>query len=166
MKKILLAMCVSSLFGCQSNVFKDEVSELLNISNAEILSSKGIDEFGGFGEGYTIEVYELSDKTITDFKNKTTKELPVKKSDTTWLKKDWSNTPIDSSFNEIFIMGLNYSSGNNKIETELKEIKQLMVKSEVYYSFYYKPDKENPQDVQLFILDIPSKRLYTIESNI
>ena len=165
MKKILLAICVSSLLGCQSSVFKKEVSELLNVNNAEIVNSKGTDEFGGFGEGYTIEVYELSDKTIKDFENKKTKELPVKKDDSTWQKKDWSKTPIDSSFSEIFIMGLNYSSGNKKIETELKEIKQLVEKSEVYYSFYYKPDKENPQDVQLFILDVPSRKLYTIEMN-
>ncbi|MET0637360.1 MAG: hypothetical protein ABWZ25_15120 [Chitinophagaceae bacterium] len=165
MKKIPLIICISSLVGCQSNVSKNEIPGLLNVSNAEIVNSKGTDDFGGFGEGYTIEFYELSDKTISDFKNKTTKELPLKKDDTAWQKKDWSKTPIDSSYNEIFIMVLNYDGGSKEIEIELKKIKLLVEKPDVYYSFYFKPDKDSPQDIELFILDLSGRKLYTIEIN-
>lgn len=166
MKKLVFILCISSLISCQSTVFKNDISKLLNVSDAEITSSKGIDEFGGYGEGYSIEVYQLSEKTILDFKDNLVKKLPMKKDTDIWQKKDWSYTPIDSSFKEIFIMGLNYSSGNKKIEAELNEIKLLIEKSKVYYSFYFKPDIESPQEIQLFILDEQSRKLYVIEMDI
>lgn len=51
-------------------------------------------------------------------------------------------------------MCLNYSSGNTKLENQLNEIKKVLEKPKVYYSFYYKPDKDSPQDAQFFILDV------------
>ena len=63
-------------------------------------------------------------------------------------------------------MCLNYASNNDKIKSQLKEIKEILKKGGVYYSFYYRPDKENPQNVQLFILDIQSKKIYAIDQQV
>lgn len=148
-------------------VFKDDLSQILGVSDIEVKNSQGTDEFGGFGEGYTLEEYELSEKTVQAFINNASKTLPDKKEEgKNWQKKDWSKVPVDSSYSEILTMCLNYSSGSTKLETQLNEIKKMLEKIEVYYSFYYKPDEDNPQDAQLFILDVQSRKVYVIESNI
>lgn len=169
MKKLLLAVCIGSLFGCQSNVFKDDLPKILGVSNVEIQDSQGTDEFGGFGEGYTLEVYELSEKTVKAFINLTAKNLPDKKEEgKNWEKHDWSKTPIDTSYNGVLSLVLNYRS-STKLENQLNDIKKLLEKPDVYYSFYYYSNeevKEYIEDAQFFILDVQSRKLYTIESNI
>lgn len=165
-KKYIAAIGLVLLFSCQSGVFKDKLPEILGISNVEIKDNHGTDEFGGFGEGYTLEIYELSESTVNSFIDRTSKILPDKKEKATWKKYDWQKTPVDSSYNEILIMSLNYSGGNKKLETELSEIKKVLEKPEVYYSFYYSPNKDNPQDAQFFVLDVQTGKLYVIESKV
>ena len=50
------------LYSCTNHVFKPEIPAWLNIEDVEILQSKTFDEFGGFGEGITLEIYFLSTK--------------------------------------------------------------------------------------------------------
>lgn len=163
MRKLQLLLVTLTLFSCQSAI-EDHVSQVLGLDKVEVENNEGESEFGGFGEGYTLDIYQLSTTTLQDFENNASKILP-EKDDEDWNKFDWNKTPIDSSYNEIFIMGLNYYSGNQKIETQLPQIKKALEKPNVYYSFYYKPDKDNPQRVELFILDIETKKLYTIQAN-
>jgi hypothetical protein len=114
-----------------------------------------------------LEIYILSENTIQEFKNNSLKKLPQKnEKDKNWQKYDWSKKPIDSSFNEIFVLCLNYSTDNQKLKVKIEEIKKLKRKGEIYYSFYYRPDKENPQNAQLFILDIQNRKLYAIDQQI
>lgn len=161
MKKLVLLLPLLFILSCQSGVFKNDLSEILGVSNVEIKNSRGADEFGGFSEGYTIEIYELSEETTKAFIAQSNKILPSKEG---WKKFDWSKTPVDTSYTEIFGI-LNYMGGK-KVENLLSEIKVLLKKTEVYYSFYYKPDKDNPQDLQLFVLDTKSKKLHIVECNL
>ncbi len=166
MKKIILSIYLFSILSCQSDLYKNDLSKILGISNIEITNNQGTDEFGGFGEGYSLEVYELSENTVNSFIKQSSKKLPDKiENSVEWQKKDWSEIPADSSFNEIFIVCLNYSSGNKKLETQLNEIKTIL-NNGAYYSFYFKPNKLNPQTVQLFIFDTKGKKLYIIDSSI
>ena len=60
-----------------------------------------------------------------------------------------------------------YNSGyNKKLKVKLNEIKRLIEKEGVYYSFYYRPDKEHPQNVELFILDVQNRKLYAIDQQL
>jgi hypothetical protein len=156
------------LSSCSNSFFKDDLSFLLDVEKVEIENSKTLDEWAGMqGDGFILEVYDLSEKTIQAFENKSSKELPDKKEkDENWQKYNWTTPPVDISFNEVFIMCLNYSSDNQELKNQLNEIKKLIEKEGVYYSFYYKPDKENPQYVQLFILDSKSRKLYMIDQQI
>lgn len=157
------------LSSCSTSFFKDDLSLKLDIEKVEIENSKTLDEWAGMqGDGFILEVYDLSEKTIQDFENKSSKELPDKKEkDENWQKYNWSKTPVDSSFNKVFIMCLNYSSDNQELKTQLNEIGKLIEREDgAYYSFYYKPDKENPQNVQLFILDSKNRKLYAIDQQI
>jgi hypothetical protein len=156
------------LSSCNTSFFKDDLSQILGVEKVEIKNSQTLDEWAGMqGDGFILEIYDLSEKTVQAFKDKPLKNLPDKKEEgKEWKKYNWSTFPVDSSYNEVFIMCLNYSSDSEKLKVQLNEIKKLMGKEEVYYSFYYRPDKNNPQNVQLFILDIQSRKLYTIDQQI
>ena len=164
MIKLLLIIPLFFLISCQSKVYKDDLPKILGVEDVKITNSQGIDEFAGFGEGYTLEIYELSESTINAFINDASKILPEKNGTAAgWLKHDWRSTPMDSSYIEIFNICLNYYSGNRKLEGLIVEIKKVLQKPDVYYSFYYKPDKDSPQDVLLFILDLQSRKLYIMD---
>lgn len=165
LRQLFFLALLLSITSCQSKVFKDELGHILGVEEVEIEESQGTNEFGGFGEGHSLEVYVLSERTVQAFVNKASKTLPNKNDDEAWQKYDWDTAPFDSTYNEIMIMSLNYSSGNRKLETQLNDIKQVLKKGDNYYSFYYKPDKENPQDVQLFVLDVHNKKLYITDSS-
>jgi hypothetical protein len=152
------------VINCQNRIFKDKLSLILDIDNVKIKKSQSIDEFGGSGEGYTFEVYKLSEKTIKAFIDNPAKGIRYNH-DSTWKKKDWAKVPIDTIYNEVLLMCLNYDSGNKKLANKLVEIRKTLTQANVYYALYYKPDKYNPENAQLFVLDIEGKNLYIIESN-
>lgn len=156
------------LSSCNTSFFKDDLSQILGVEKVEIENIQTLDEWAGTqGDGFVLEVYELSEKTVATFINQSSKNLPDKKEENkNWQKYNWNKTPVDSSFSEIFMMCLNYSSDSQELKAQLNEIKQLIEKEGLYYSFYYRPDKENPQNVQLFILDIQNRKLYTIDQQI
>lgn len=154
----------SIVISCQDKIFEDQLPLILGIDNVDIKRSQNIDELGGFGEGYTFEIYKLSEKTIKSFIKRTPKSIRYNH-DSTWKKKDWSKSPIDTTYNEVVAMCLNYDSGNKKLINKLNEIKKTLTQANVYYALYYRPDRYNPKDAQLFVLDINNKDLYIIESN-
>lgn len=162
---VFLSLFLSS---CNTSFFKGDLSPILGLEKVEIENSQTLDEWAGAqGDGFILEVYELSEKTVQAFINQSVKNLPNKKEEgKNWQKYNWSKAPVDSSYNEVFIMCLNYSSDSEKLKTQLNEIKKLIEKEGVYYSFYYRPDKENPQNAQLFILDVQSRKLYAIDQQI
>ena len=154
--------------SCNTSFFKDDLSQILGVEKVEIENSQMLDEWAGTqGDGFILEVYELSEKTVQTFIDQSSKNLPDKKDEgKDWQKYNWSKAPVDSSYNEVFIICLNYSGNSEKLKVQLNEIKKVMENERVYYSFYYRPDKENPQNVQLFILDVQSRKLYTIDQQI
>lgn len=156
------------LSSCNLSYFKKDLSQILGVEKKEIKNIQNFNEIAGIqGEGYILEIYTLSEKAIQAFKNNPLKNLPDKQEEgKEWQKYNWSTFPIDSSYNEVFIMCLNYSGYGKKLKVKLDEIKRLIEKEGVYYSFYYSPDKVNPQDVQLFILDVQNRKLYAIDSQI
>jgi hypothetical protein len=156
------------LSSCNLSYFKNDLYQILGVEKKEIKNIQNFNEISGIqGEGYILEIYTLSEKVIQAFKNNPLKNLPDKQEEgKEWHKYNWSTFPIDSSYNEVFIMCLNYSGSSKKLTVKLNEIKRLIEKEGVYYSFYYSPNKVNPQDVQLFILDVQNRKLYAIEQQI
>jgi hypothetical protein len=167
MKIITLELILSICFftSCQNAVFYNKIPKILGLSKITIEKYEVIDELGGFGEGYALEEYTLSEKTIKEFESLKSKELPEKK-DTikNWSRKNWSR--FIESDSEIFSIGLNYLSKNERIQFKITTIKKVLQEQKFYYSFYCRPDETNPQDIQLFILDVSNRKLYIIEVNI
>src|SRR5690348_2484153 len=93
------------LISCGNRVFKNELPQVLKVDKVEIEDGQNIDIYGGFGEGYTLEVYELSENTVQAFINNVSKALPNKKEDSIiWKKYDWTKSPFDSAYVEIAVM--------------------------------------------------------------
>jgi len=163
---LFLISLLLGLSNCSKPFFKNELSQILGVDKIEIKDVHIVtDEFAGFGKSYSMEIYDLSDNTIYTFINEPSKQLPDKKEiGKKWQKHLWSETAVDSGYNEIFGMALNYYNGDKKLENQLNEIKQLLGKTGVYYSFYYYPNKDNPNHVQLFVLDTEMKKFYAIDS--
>jgi len=155
-----------SLNSCDTLVFKDELPKLLGVNKVEIISNRAIEDIPStFGEGYGIEVYELSQNTVQSFLNRTSKVLP-EKAEEKWQKYDWNKVPVDNSFSEVFDVALNYYNRDKALETQLNIIKKILIQGNAYCAFYYKPDRDNPQNVQFFILNLQDRKLYIIDSNI
>jgi hypothetical protein len=156
------------LSSCDLLFFKSDLSQILGIEKIEIENIQTFNEIAGIqGEGYILEIYTLSEKTIQAFINNPIKNLPDKQEEgKEWHKYNWSTFPIDSSYSEVFNMCLYNSGYNKKLKVKLNEIKRLIEKEGVYYSFYYRPDKEHLQNVQLFILDVQNRKLYAIDSQV
>lgn len=163
--KIVIYISLLVLIGCHKPIFKERIPIIFGIDNFELKVIANFDEFGGFGEGYTFEIYEVSEGGIQAFINLKVKEISQYKDDSSWKKVDWELAPADKLNEEVLIMCLNYANGNSKLKMFLTDAKKALQKEETYYSFYYKPNLENPQDVQLFIIDVRQKKLYVIESN-
>lgn len=153
------------MIGCQTKVFKNELSQILGMDKVFIVDSNSFDEFGGFGEGYTLESYKLSKKTVQKFCKIKEKNNLYKKNDSNWNKIGWSKSPIDSIYNEISLMGLGYDNGSVWLNEELSKIKDILIKPNNYYSIFYNPNIKNPENAILFILDVEQCKLYIIESN-
>lgn len=157
------------LTSCKGLVFKNDLPKILGVNDVSITESQGIDEFGGFGEGYTFEIYTLSVGTLKAFIALHNKELPDKKEEgKEWQKYGWSKTPVDSVyFANVLSVVFDYK-GIAKIEERLDEIRKILKKTYVYYSFYYNANKEVKdyiEDVQFFILDIEMANMYIVECN-
>ena len=120
---------------------------------------------GDHGKGYYIETYQLSDNTIEAFKNNASKRLPDN-DDLSWKKVEWRKVPVDSSCREALSVVVDYQATERKIGIYINEIKKVLELKEAFYSFYYKPDIENPNHVQFFILDIQGKKLYAVDSKV
>jgi hypothetical protein len=162
--EIVIIFSIFCIFfdGCHDPL-QENIPLILCISDAEIKSTKTINDYSCTNEGITIKIYELSDITVEKFIN-TTKTLPINKEDTTWVNFGWYVTPIDSFYKGVFDH-LNYMSPTN-VEKTLKTIKNELNENNTFYAFYIRKFDETiePLEVQIFVLNPVKKKLYIIIS--
>lgn len=157
-----ILICMS----CQRKAFQSDILCILNMKAKEIKCLDAYHQFGGFGEGFILEEYSLSPRSVADFLYLKNKVLPSRNTTDSWQKLDWKQGPPEECLEELFLLCLSYEDGNKRITQQLKELRQLVEHAWVYYSFYYQPSLDIPEVVQLFILDTRTKKIYAIESSI
>lgn len=158
----IIVFIVSCLTACQSNFFEKKISKILDIDDVEVINVTKYEEWAGSqGDGYIMEVYELSEKTIAAFLEKST-QLPLKEGGKKkWGNYGWGKWQNDSLYNEVISLGLNYNAEDEQINKQLNILKEVIKGS--YIAFYYSPNRDNPNNIELFILDADNKKLYAIE---
>ena len=63
-------------------------------------------------------------------------------------------------------MALNFMGGSNNLQSALKMAEMALEVKANYFAFHCKPDMENPQEVELYILDVKGRIFYGIEASI
>lgn len=133
MKQFKSFLYLLLFYSCTNQVFKSEIPAWLNIEDVEISNSKTFDEYGGFGEGITIEIYTLSLKTIQVFEKNKNIILPEKIG---WSKFNWMKTNSNSMLQKIDFI-FNYHGENNYINNNIQQIKTLSLDRNSYVALYY-----------------------------
>ena len=155
------------LFGysCKKkNSFEKEIPNLLNnleIKNVESIYSNN--EIGGFNEGYYIEIYKIPNVFIEDFIKNNNKKIISKSG---WKTSNWLKTPINSTFEDIQILALNYHTDSPELKNKLNDVKKVLNDQNGFYSFYYKEVEGVPNSVQIFVIDIKENIIYIIENKV
>jgi len=156
---ILLLIISISFVGCSTYFFEDELPSILGVEKVEVESKTIYDELGGLkGEGMVLEEYKLSDKTIADFKANLTSSTEFNYKDKS-IK--WNKIPIDSSFMEPLSKIIDYKAFDSELYIKIEQIKALIHKPNTYYSIVF--EDENEDYVQLFVFDLNTKTLFTID---
>ena len=126
-KQIPLTLLLFSLNSCQNFVFEKDLNKLLGVTNVVVEQREIVEEVGGIhGEGYTIEVYKLSEKTIEHFNKKTDKILPTHEDSNAWKKIGWLPTPIETSYSEVTSIITDYVASEEKLKARIDTIKKAI----------------------------------------
>lgn len=159
LKWLLLSFITITFIGCTTYYFKDDLNSILGVGNVEIESKTIYDELGGLpGEKIVLEEYKLSDKTIAEFsKNiESQKEFKYKGKSIKWQK-----IPIVTTYQKALSRIIDYKATDEELYVKIEQIKALIHKSNTYYSLVF--DEENDDYVQLFVFDLSTKTLFTID---
>lgn len=147
--------------SCENLMFKGKLPSILGIEQVKVENAKSVDDFGGFGEGKTIEIYTLSELTVKSFVLTSNKILRDKDN---YLKKDWTKNVHDAEMECLISYSLNYRGGNT-IEVQLKNIKEILSQPNIYVAFYHNErDTCLSNMIQMFVLDITNKMLYIVDT--
>lgn len=155
------------LSGCRDKNINKKIDQVLGIQYGIYELDNDFSEFAGFGEGYTLEIYKLSEGTIKSFIYNSNKKLPLIIIDSEkYLEFGWFQAPFDTSFNEIRDLSLGYYSGNKKLESHLAQIEHSLTDENNFYSFYCLPNTINPRKVEFYVLDVEKRKLFVINSQL
>jgi len=118
-----------------------------------------ISGLGNGGEGYSIELYKLSDSIPIDFDRKRLPSLPLR-GDYTRMIKNWERAPFDSlKYPHIYDI-FSISTGNGSLDSLIVHLHTLLNGRQVYYAFYSGPDFKKPTDLEMYIWDPQERILY------
>ena len=150
------------MFFYQDNqsTYENELPQILGIEKVEI-KGKSIGESWAIGEWYICEIYDLTKEDFNSFLTGN-KRNELYSTDSLWFRENWKKLPIDSQYNEVKDMVINYQA-TNKIETTTNEMKQIISVGSGFYSFLCQPTIENPQKVLFFLFDEKTNKLFVVD---
>jgi hypothetical protein len=148
------------LFYNDQYVYESKITQILGINKVEI-KGKSMTDSWAIGEWYICETYNLTKENLNSFLAGN-KRNELYSADSLWFRKDWEKLPIDSQYNEIKDMVINYMA-TSKIEKRTNEMGQIISTCSGYYSFLCQPTIENPQKVLFLLLDEKTNKLFVVD---
>lgn len=119
------------------------------------------------GEGYSISIYNISEKSTKDFLNLSDKLNYPEHTDGEGFKHiSWIKTPIKNELNEVINLSTAYYSRNKEIVSYQKKIREYLKGSISYYAVDYKEEENNIIEIYLYVFDPNTNKLYCIYNNI
>lgn len=156
------------MFSCSDYIYNNQ--ELKSILGVEVVIEKRIFskmEWSGFqGEGYTINVYQLSDPIIQNFLDSNRYKVhPVLIDDLETKTEKWRKTPMTKKFEEVKFMVTRYFTKDEKVLEFQKVIEDKLNSEGTYFAFYYKGNSlDEANQVYFFLIDPISNRFYVVEA--
>lgn len=159
---IILCLVFSfKLFWCDDNyLYENKLTQILGVGQVKI-KDKSISDSWAIGEWYICEIYYLTPKDFYSFLVGS-KQNKLYSADNLWFRKNWEKLPVDSQYNEVKDMIINYRA-TKKIELITNEMKQIISNCSGFYSFLCQPTIENPQKVLFFLLDEKTNKLFVVD---
>ena len=165
----LYFLLITVFLSCNSSLFKNKIHLILNVNKSTLKHAQGSEEFRGRASGYVMEVYDISAIGIQEFLKKSKKTLPFDSTlATIWTgKMDWSQTPVDSSDNEIVKRAF-YYRGKLEVEKIIEEVEIMLFDTGSYYACYYQTHPVqygkgfHVQDVQFFLINPKLNKVYIL----
>lgn len=165
MKKIKFLILIILAISCNGYMYdKADLENIFGVEVNKLTQLYSYEETSGIqGEGYLFNKYKLSDKTISDFVKLNSKDSFPKK-DTykeNWELINWKKG-LELNNNIIDLLTVFEQHNNNKLVTELSELRNNLNKNDNYYSFFYKDSVNEPYAIELFILNPTTKTFWVI----
>ena len=123
------------------------------------------------GDGYSIEIYELPDSVRkkfvspdSDFLNRFP-QRPDYRED--WETETWREGPFDSSFESYLSFALSSYDVDQApgLAVHFADIRVALKSKRTFYSFFKYDHGDHPGNVDMFIIDLESGRIYEINHN-
>lgn len=153
---ILYFFACAVLYSCQTNnaKIKDEenLKHLLGVSNIEYKLINELDELEKMNEGIYLASIMLTDESFREIMQKlqTTKEVLLSPK---YTVSTWKSTPTKDVPFDIF----NYNPTDERTKELLAEIAGNLETKDNF--FFYTTEKDYTQNINLYVLDVGSKRI-------
>lgn len=165
MKKIKVFILIVLTISCNGYMYDStDLENILGVKVDKLFQLYSYEETSGIqGEGYLFNKYSLSDETIADFIKLNSKDsFPIKDS----YKENWEviswQKGLSLNNNILDLLTVFEQHKNNKLLTELSELKNNLNKNNNYYSFFYKDSVNEPYAIELFVLNPTTKTFWVI----
>ncbi|MDO3694927.1 hypothetical protein QVZ41_08735 [Wenyingzhuangia sp. chi5] len=160
----LLVLTIVFLTSCSERKLdlKDVLGLKIDLINKDY-------EYGDYlsfsGEGYTGLQYSVSETEMNSIiKEIKSQELPLKKE--LFKIQFWTKTPINKKSEDIIDLISSYHSKDERFLKFQKELRRIIYKNNNYFSYYYKETEGNIDDIELYLLDTTSNKIFIVRHSV
>lgn len=158
---VWIVILLGVINGCMSSAYEHQLETIIGISEPEYAITAIAEDVSGFGEGFVIEKFHLTENTSSKFENHITAISPK----AGWKSQGWISTKLISKADSKAIeMVIKYSTRNRELNELVEEIKQSIERERSYFACYCKPDCENPIKSVVFVYDFSTCNLWVVEA--
>ena len=159
---IIFIVMIYYLFSYYKGKDNNEITHILGISEAFILSTDFYCDNFTIQDYDAIEIYQLSENTVYEFVKHSSFELNDKpyENDSTriWIKQNWRETPIDSiKLKAEYELAFAHRIDNKKRNKWSSEICHILASNHAYYAFY-----SSDNQIAFYTLDVNGCKLYIV----
>ncbi len=147
--------------SCNNSAYENKLDIILGVNEPGYTKRTIAEDVLGFGEGFVIEKFHLTENTSRKFENHLA-EISQKAG---WESQGWIPAHLISrDDNKAIEMVLEYSTRDRKLNKLIQEIRKSIEREKSFFACYCKPDCENPIKSVVFVYDHSNHNLWIAES--
>jgi hypothetical protein len=163
MFRILILFLPLTLNACSDCSIK--LDSIVSVQSISFKEEYCFDEPSTAGEGFKMIVLSLAEETTKSFVESSDKSIfPLEK--TNYTVNHWQRTPITPKWQEANELVTNYFLHNETAKAYQNQIEQVLNGQNSFYAFYYRSVVGNIVDIQFFLIDTSTNKMYIIMNKI